>query len=223
MSGKKAKATPHVNRARPALNQPKRTDAEKVAATRTSTASMQVSPSWAAAPDVQSAVVKWNTDANALEAKAQSAEKLRLQLATAMSDLRVLRRNWKASTSHVLSTVNVFSLGSVDAVKSFSLEVQSRTAPGAPVAPENLTIVRGAKPGEVLAKWKRGKALHGFVVQHATDATNQATYSVIVTSTKSKCTLGGLPPGSNVYVRVAAIDPNEGEGPWSQWAAGTVG
>ena len=223
MSGKKAKATPHVDHARPVLNQSQRTDAQKVAATQSTSASMQASPSWAGAPTVQAAVAKWGQDATALGAKAGVVTQLRLQLATAMGDLRVLRRNWTTSTDHVLSTVNVFSQGSVDTVKSFSLEVQSRTPAGAPVAPANLTIAKGNKPGEALAKWSRGgRARHGFVVQHATDATNPATYSAIAPTTKSKYALDGLPSGSIVYVRVAAIDPNEGEGPWSQWVSGPV-
>jgi hypothetical protein len=223
MSGKKAKATPHVDHARPVLNQSQQTDAQKVAATQSTSASMQASPSWAAAPTVQAAVAKWGQDATALGAKAGVVAQLRLQLATAMGDLRVLRRNWTASTDHVLSTVNVFSQGSVDTVKSFSLEVQTRTPAGAPVAPANLTVTYGAKPGEALAKWKRGgKASHGFVVQYATDATNATTYSVLKPTTKSKYTLGGLTPGSTVYVRVAAIDPNAGQGPWSQWVSGPV-
>ncbi len=227
MSGKKkAKATPHVDRARPVLNQPTRTDADKVAATHTSTASMQTSPHWAAAPDVQGAVTKWGQAADALSAKSDLAQKLRLQLATAMSDLRIARRRpGRRSAGHVLSTVNVFSQGSVvDTVKSFSLEVQNRTAPGAPQAPINLTVVRGAKPGEVVAQWKRiGSVSHGFVVQHATDMANPTTYSAYAPSTKMRCTLDGLPSGSNVYVRVAAIDPTEGLGPWSPWVQGPVG
>ena len=222
MSGsKQAKATPHVDNAKAVLNQATRSDAEKVAATHTSTASMQASPNWAAAPDVQTAVVKWNQAADAVSAKADLARKLKLQLATAMSDLRIARRNWLVSTDHVLSTVNVFSQGSVDAVKGFSLEVRTRTAAGAPQAPINLTVVRGAKPGEVLVHWKRvGKGRNGFVVQHATDTANQATYSAYAPSTRQKYTLGGLPSGTTVYVRVAAIDPNEGLGPWSLWAQG---
>jgi hypothetical protein len=184
---------------------------------------MQASPHWAAASDVQGAVTKWNQAADAVSAKSDLAQKLRLQLATAMSDLRIARRDWKISAGHVLSTVNVFSQGSVDAVKSFSLEVQTRTAAGAPQAPVNLTIVRGAKPGEALVSWKRvGKVSHGFVVQHATDAANPTTYSAYAPSTRMKYTLDGMPSGTTVYVRVAAIDPIEGLGPWTQWAAGTV-
>ena len=168
-------------------------------------------------------VAKWNQAADAVSAKSELADKLRLQLATTMNDLRVARRDWKASTQHVLSTVNVFSQGSVDAVKSFAMEVQSRNAAGAPQAPVNLTVVRGAKPGEALARWKRvGKVSHGFVVQHATDIANPTTYSAYAPSTRMKYTLNGLPSGTTVYVRVAAIDPNEGLGPWTQWASGPV-
>jgi hypothetical protein len=223
MSGKKqAKTTPHVDHARAVLNQATRSDADKVTATRSTTASMQASPSWAAASDVQTAVTKWNHDADAIEAKAQAAGKLRVQLAQMLSDLRVARRSWQVSTDHVLSTVNVFSQGSVDAVKSLSLEVRTRVAPGAPIAPDHLTVVHGTHPGEILAKWKRGsKARHGFVVQHATDTANPATYSAIEPTTRASYTFGGLPSGT-VYVRVAAIDPNEGRGPWSQWVMGTV-
>jgi hypothetical protein len=218
------KATTHVDHAKAVLPQPKRTDVEKIAATRTLTPAIQASPNWGAAVEVQTAVANLNQDANALEAKAQAAETLRTQFAAAMSDLRIARRNWKVSESHLMSTVNVFAKGSVDTVKSFALEVQTRVPTGAPVAPADLVVLRGTKAGEALVKWTRErKATKGFVVQHATDSANPATYSAIEPTTKSKYTLEGLPSGTTVYVRVAAIDPNEGRGPWSGWAAGTIG
>jgi len=74
--------------------------------------------------------------------------------------------------------------------------------------------------GEVTGGWTRGTATHGFVAQHATDA----TYSAIAPVTKTKYTLGGLPSGSVVYLRIAAIDPTapSGIGPGSAWASGTA-
>ena len=71
MSGKNkssGKATTHIDRARPVLPTGKRTDAEKVAATRTTTPSIQASPNWAQSVDEQAAVASWNQHANVLEA-----------------------------------------------------------------------------------------------------------------------------------------------------------
>ena len=124
----------------------------------------------------------------------------------------------------MLSTVTVFCGGSADLVTGFNLDVVSHTRIGALAAPIDLAVNPGTVPGEVVAKWTKGLAIHGFVVQHATDPTNAATISAPTPRTKRRFTLGGLTSGANVSLRVAAIDPasSTGQSPWSAWVVGNA-
>src|SRR5207248_761986 len=142
-----------------------------------------------AAADVQGAVTVWSKSADDIEANAKVIASLKDQLGAAEGKQRSFRRNWRASTSQVLGTVSVFCNGSADMVKSFNFEVRTRTVLGAQAAVENVTVSAGTSIGEVVGRWPRGTASHGFVVQHATDPANAATYSATAPYTKTKYTL----------------------------------
>jgi len=218
------KKTPPIDKASPTIRKPKKTDVNKVQCTRSTAQAMLQSPHWGAAADVQGAVKVWNASADDIEANAKVIAGLKDQLATAESKQQSYRRNWRASTSQVLSTVSVFCNGSADMVKSFGFDVRTRTVMGAQAAVENVTVSTGLLIGEVVGRWPRGTARSGFVVQHAADPGNAATYSAMVPCTKTKYTLGGSPSGSIVHLRVAAVDTTlpSGMGPWSAWASGTA-
>jgi hypothetical protein len=211
-----------MDRATPTIHKKKKTDADKVEVTRTTSKAMQQSPNWAAAGNVQAAVKTWSSSADDIEANAKVIADLKHQLLLAVTKQRTLRRTWRASTLQVLSTVNVFSDGSADTIKGFALDVRSTPAAHAAVA--TLIVSTGKLVGSVTAAWPKDGARHGFLVQHATDQANAATYSPLTPSTKAKYALGGLPSGSTVYFRVAPIDPKStsGLGPWSAWVAGTA-
>jgi hypothetical protein len=92
-------------------------------------------------------------------------------------------------------------------------------------AVDGITGSPGATAGQATWKWPRGNARHGFLVQHATDVANAATYSPQLACTKTRYTLGGLAPsGSTVSLRVAAVDPHAptAQSPWSVWVSATV-
>ena len=222
--GKKSPKAPAVDKAAPVLHKPMQTDVEKVQATRSTTQSMQASASWSAASDVQAATKVWNTAADSIEANAKVIAQLKDQLKTAESKQRTYRRDWRAARAQVLGSVNVFCAGSADAVKAFNFDVRSHAFIGAQAAPENLTVASGKDPGDATASWSRGTAHHGFVVQYATDVATPASYSALTPCTKTKYTVSGLPSGSNVHFRIAAVDPTSksGIGPWCAWAAGTA-
>jgi hypothetical protein len=185
---------------------------------------MQQSPDWAASPALQDAAKGWNADADAIEANAKVIAALKDQLKAADSKQRSLRRDWRTSTKHVLSTAGVVCGGSVDRVKALGLDVITQTKVGALDAPTDLVVQAGKALGQTVSAWLKGNARHGFLVQHATDPANPATYSAVTPSTKTKYTLDGSPSGANVYVRVAAVDPTSKSGmsPWTPWTAGTA-
>jgi hypothetical protein len=124
----------------------------------------------------------------------------------------------------VISTVTVFCGGSADKVKGFNLDVVTHARIGALAVPTDLTVNPGKVLGEVLAKWARGLAKHGFVAQHATDPSNAATISAPIAVTKTSFKLEGMPSGGNVSFRVAAIDPASptGQTGWTTWIVGSA-
>jgi len=221
MSKRKAS---HVDRAIPTLRQPKRNDVEKVQLTRTMSVSMAASPEWAQATDVQHVVTTLGKQADDLEANAKAIANLRQQVVNLETKQVSSRRDWSSTIKLLLGTVEVFCGGSVDRVKAFSLDVRHPLSTGALAAPAGLSLIKGKHAGEVIAQWTRGNAHAGFVVQHATDTANPATYSAQSPCTKVKYTLGGLPSGSIVHFRVAAVDPRApGDlSPWSEWTTETV-
>jgi hypothetical protein len=220
----KSKNSPHVDRAVPVVRLPKRRTADMVTTTASLSASMKQSPDYAQATAVQTALASLEGGANDIAGTLASIKALDDQLVVLKASLLSQSRKWQTSLKSLLGAVEVFGNGSVEVVKSFALEVRSFSALGLLAAPVNLTLKQGKDAGTVQAKWTRGNATHGFVVQHATDPANPATFSTPQTWTKSKYTLGGLPSGSNVYFRVAAVDPRATSalGPFAAWASGTA-
>jgi hypothetical protein len=135
-----------------------------------------------------------------------------------------IRRDWLASRKQVVSTVTVFAAGSTDTIKGFNLDVIQHGRLGPLAAPTDLSVNPGAELGEIVATWDKGIAVHGFVVQHATDPNNAATLSPSIPSTKPKLVVRGLPSNAAVSFRVAAIDPASptGQSPWSVWVLGNA-
>jgi hypothetical protein len=220
MSNKKAA----VDRAVATIRRATNTDALKTSVTHSLSQAMSQSPDWPAATDVQTAVKVWSTGADAIDANAKVIAGLRAQLTAAEAKQSGLRRDWFAAKKQVVSTVTVFCGGSADKVKGFTLDVVTRTAIGPLAAPIDVTVNPGTALGDVVSKWTKGLATHGFVVQHATDPSNAATISGSTPSTKPSFTLGGMPSNATVSVRVAAIDPasSTGQSPWSAWVVGNA-
>ncbi len=146
------------------------TDVLRVAVTHEITQAMPQSPNWSTATDVQSSVKTWGAGADALDANAKVIANLRAQLKAAEAKQLTLRRDWTAAKKQVLTNVTVFCGGSADMVKTFYVDVITRTRLGILPAPTNLTVNPGKVPGEVVSMWDKGVAGHGFLVQHATDS-----------------------------------------------------
>jgi hypothetical protein len=218
------KQKPPVDRAVATIRKPRRSDAQKVSATRTTIKGMQQSPSWSQATDLQAVVKPWNATADAIEANATAIAGLRKQVNLAEAKQVTLRRDWEVETAHVLTTATVFCGGSADTVKSLGLDVVLRGRIGILGVPVDLAVSPGGVSGEVEASWTRGNARHGFLVQHATNPADPATVSAPTAWTKVKFKLDGIPSGASVAFRIAAIDPASptGQSPWSAWVSGTA-
>jgi hypothetical protein len=221
---KKKKAAP-VDRASPTIRRPTTTDATRVVVTRDVTSAAQKNPGWQNATDLQAAAKAWNQAANDIEANATVVTAARTTLRVAEAKQLGLRRTWRAAKKQVLSTADVLCAGSADDLKAYGFDVLTRAALGLPIAvPGNLSTTPGTALGDAVVKWPRGDARHGFVVQHASDVANAATYSLPFPCTKCSFTLSGLTSGSVTHFRVAAIDPSSATGTtaWSGWVSGTA-
>jgi len=219
MSTKKKK--PSVDRARPKLRLTGKSDAAKVTATKALATAMPQSADWPQATEVQTALQLVSQHSAAMETNAKAVVDLRMQLNTAVHKAPALRSDWEVAVAKLLATVQVYCNGAAEKVTAFGLDVQQRVQHGPQPAPAGLTVNTGKAPGQVVAKWTKGTALHGFVVQHATDTANAATYSAIEPCTKTQIVLGGSPSGAVVHVRIAAVDPKASPAlsPWSDWAS----
>ena len=224
MSSKsKPKAKP-VDRAVPTLKKSKKTDGAKVSTTKATTTSMKASSLWSSNPSLQAAANAWDAAADAIDQKRIKIDDLKGQLAAAQADQRGNRRTWTDSMKHVLASVALVTQGSADQVHDLGFDVRVTTTSGPLAVPAGLTAMPTTVVGEVSVKWELGFARHGFIVQHATDVANPATYSLPVPSTKSKFKLEGLTSNSVVHVRVAAIDPASpsGQSPYCDWVIATA-
>ena len=222
MSKKKGK--PVDPRAVPTIRKPVGTDATKVAVTRSTSTAMKGSSLWQGSPALQAAVTTWNAAADAMETTAKASHDLRAQLAVLAASQQGHRRDWNVAKKRVISESEVATQGSADQVRALGLDVVTRGSTGQLAAPSGLSTALGKAAGEADLAWHRDRAGHGFIVQHATDVANQATYSANTPCTKTKFTLKGAQSQSVVHFRVAAIDPSSatGQSPWSEWVAGTV-
>ncbi len=150
---------------------------------------------------------------------------LRDQLAQLVLAQRVLAQTWSATAAHVFSSVDTLAGGDVETLQSLGFAPVVRGASAPLNVPAQITSLPGNLPGQAMVKWDPGVTEHhGYVVQHATDAANAATYSVPVVSTKRRYLLTGAPSASVMQFRVAAIDPSSptGQSAWSNWVAVTT-
>jgi hypothetical protein len=214
--------TKPVDRAVPLLRKPKQTDAMKVATTTATVTAMQGSSLWNSNPALQASANAWSAASTAISTNAALIADLRSKLAVALADQRSNRRNWTDALKHTLATVSTLTQGSSDAVHGLGFDVRTHITPGSSTTtPAGLAALPSKVVGEAIIHWVRGGAKHGFLVQHATDVANAATFSAVIACTKTKFKLDGLASGSTVHFRVAAIDPSVpvGQSPWSDWVA----
>jgi hypothetical protein len=218
----KAKLAP---RAKPATPKPRKTAADRVLLTRSLTTSMKASSHWPSAAELQSSVTSWNQTSDALEAKAAFIAQMRDQLAQAQLDQRSLLQDWAAEAKHVFSNVDILAGGDVETMVSLGFTPTVRARQSAASVPDHVTSHLGKLPGEARVAWDPGVRGHrGYVVQHATDAANAATYSVPAVCTKRRYDLTGASSASVVSFRVAAVDSSSptGQTAWCPWVAVTV-
>lgn len=98
---------------------------------------------------------------------------------------------------------------SVVAISSgFSIGKQPSPAPPIEV-PQNLRVLQGKNPGELIQKIDRVKGAVSYIYQYATDAMMAQDDWNDMPSSRTSCTIDGLQPGTKYNCRVVAIGRKE--------------
>ena len=205
----------------PRITLPLTTPAERVFAANTHIAAFKNSPGWAEAVEVQAATATWSTETDNLDASHNSIAELESRLAAARTNHLAVLRRWEVRRRGALNAVNAYCDGSKDRVQGFGLGVLTRTAPSETTVPEGLRGRRSKVIGVATVVWTTRRGNHGFMVQHATDPTDAATFSAPIMSSRGTFELTGQTPGATIHVRVLALDPSlpTGQTEYTPWVA----
>src|SRR5437868_4199630 len=88
-------------------------------------------------------------------------------------------------------------------------DVNKERQPVVITTPENLVIINGPNPGELIVSVKAVKGAKSYVFEYTTDATLAEGSWVRITSSSRKNVLTNLESGKTYYCRVAAIGPKQ--------------
>ena len=177
------------------------------------------------APGVQTAVDDFTVANDSLAANNKKKADLRLQLSQVEADEVTLARRWGIRRQGVLQAVNVFCDGSKEKVQAFNLGVATRTKLPPAVVPTNLHQAKTRKPTTLVVAWDKTTQRHGYMVQHATNPNDAATYAAPVMCTKARFELPGQTLAATIHLRVLALDPSlpGGQTEYTAWEPVTVG
>lgn len=189
-------------------------------------AAMQKSQSWASVPtDVQQAGLDLDTASGNVETNVTLVTNLAAQLDAARANGLILLRRWASKKRACLTKVTDYADGSKDIVLGLGFGVLTSQAVPPAGVPENLRDKHSKVHGEAHGQWNKPLHKHDFMVQHATEPSNPATYSTPVVVSKTTFKLAGQIPGATVYLRVLTIDPKlpTGQSEFTAWVPVMVG
>jgi hypothetical protein len=204
---------------------PTSTPVEMVDTGNAAIAALNGSPALASAPEVQTALGLFTSENAALEANNKKKENLRQQLSQTEADGVTLARRWSLRRQGLLNAVNVACDGSKEKVQSFNLgTIQRGKLPPANM-PAGLYQAHSLKPTTVVMAWDRTKGADGYMVQHATNPADPATYAAPAMCKRTRFALPGQTLAATLYFRVLALDPAlpDGQSAYTPWVAATVG
>ena len=216
-----------VDHATARFAEPMETPAEKVTGAGTCIAAIKLSPSWGlpAAAALQTAVGFWATETTNVGTGETLIAALEKQLEAARTSQLANLRRWGMRRLGVLNALNVLCDGSKDMMTTFGVGVAEVAAHVDAAVPVDLKSTKSKKTGIAGVSWYgTPKNRAGFMVQHATSATDPTTYSAPIPCTKRSFQLPGQTPAATIYFRVLAQDPAlpGGQTAWTAWVAAVV-
>jgi hypothetical protein len=108
---------------------------------------------------------------------------------------------------HQLADYVLFkSAGDSVIAMSSGFSIGKQPSPAPPITkPENLRVLPGENPGELLNKVARVKGAVAYMYQYATDAMMAQNDWRWITSSRTSCLVANLQPGTKYNFRVAAV------------------
>jgi hypothetical protein len=177
------------------------------------------------APDVQVALGFFTTENDNLAANNKKKDDLRQKLAQAEADEVTIVRRWGLRRAGLLHAVNVACDGSKEKVQAFNLNVVQRNKRPPASVPADLHQAKSKKPTTAVVAWTPNKGGDGYLLQHATNMNDPATYTPPIMCTRARFALPGQALAATLYFRVLALDPGlpGGQSEYTAWLTVTVG
>ena len=111
------------------------------------------------------------------------------------------------------------SAGNKEIILSSGFDVIQRGTPQPPVGQVlNLRLSSGSISGSIKALWDRVPGAKIYAIEISNDPFTDASFKLTASSSKTRCQLEGLNPGTKYWVRIAAVG-KDGTGKWSDPAA----
>jgi hypothetical protein len=192
-----------------------------VAAGTSTVTTVLASPNIAAATDVKAAANSLGATIAALQGNNTAKSKARADLDAAIVNEVQLVRAFGAGRRALVASIEVFSKGSKDVIKSFGVDVEERKPRPEATVPMGLRPMKVKKPNHASVRWDPTLGAQGYMLQHATNSADASTYAAPFRVTAARYYLGGQTPGATVYFRVAALDTalSGGQTAFSAWVA----
>ena len=154
---------------------------------------------------------------------ASSAESARTMWREFLSTQADVEGQLNAAFTQIANYVQNVSGGNVATIAIAGLPVRNPPSPvGRLPMPVGLTAVPGARPGELVLRWKAVRRASSYVIEQTTDLRTPATWTRTGMSTKAKAFVDGLTSGTRYWFRVAALSA-AGQGEWSDAVTAVVG
>jgi hypothetical protein len=198
---------------------------EKIDGGRAQIGAIQKGADYPQAPDVKAKTDEWGAVIDGWEANGKQIAALSLQLAALKANEPVFARRWDTKKRAVFSAITDYADGSIDKVHGFGCAVQGHEPLPPAGVPQHLRDKHSKVHGTAIAEWDTVHGRHDFMVQHATDQHDAATFAEPVVSSKSTFKLPGQTRGATIYFRVQALDPKlpGGKTDWTPWVPVIVG
>ncbi len=145
-----------------------------------------------------------------------------IQMAT-YGDKRAIeiRRNCETKIKNAIRNLAAFvnhkSDGDIQIILDAGFEIKrTNNRPAAILTPVNTKIKRTDIEGQLIISWKPVQNSRNYIVQsNSKNPGNNKQWAIACFSTKSRCTLSDLTPGTTYWIRIRAIG-SEGMGPPSE-------
>jgi hypothetical protein len=209
----------------PVMTGPLDTPAEKVKTSKALATIIKGSPDYVPGSELDTALLDFAAETTKLEDAGQGVVKADLAATMARTEQAACLLRWGIRKRALLNAARLSCDGSAPKMKAFGFGVLDPQEAPLAVVPQHLRPRKRKVAGVAAVVWDVQLGEPTFMVQHATDPNDPATYSAPAPSSKASFKLLGQTPGATIHFRVYAIDPRlpAGRTDDSAWLAILVG